>query len=195
MNVLGIIVNGHWKPGIGDPTFIGWLTTGLYSIATVLCGIYAWQMKKNPTVGFHHCLFWSVLFIFLLFLSVNKQLDLQTLFMLTGRNIARAQGWYSYRDAVRMWFIVLFSIFCFLLIFSLIWIFRYALSEYGLALIGLALIIIYIVIRAGANHIHIFGWDPGVSDLNWILEIGGICLIILSTITGILQNKKHQSKE
>ena len=41
VQILGIIVNGHWMTGIGDPTFKGWLITAAYLIASRLVGISA----------------------------------------------------------------------------------------------------------------------------------------------------------
>ncbi len=190
---LGIIVNGHWQPGIGDPTLIGWLTTALYFIATGLCGIYAWRANTFIISSrFRHRLFWWSLFAFMLFLAINKQLDIQSWLMLTGRHIARAQGWYSYRETVRMWFITGVAISGFVLLISLGWIFRYVLRDYGLTLTGIMLIIIYIIIRAGAHHIQIIGWDPGEARFNWILEIGGIILVGLSAALGIFREKKNR---
>ena len=191
MNELAIIVNGHWRPGIGDPTFIGWLTVALYLIAAVLCGIYARKTASITLSGrLRHGLFWWSLFAFMFFLAINKQLDIQSWLMLTGRHIARAQGWYSYRQTVRVWFITAVAIASIALIISLGWIFRHVLRDYGPALVGIILITIYIILRTGAYHFEIFGRDFGRAGLNCILEVGGIILVGLSAALGILRSKK-----
>ncbi|MGB2863248.1 MAG: hypothetical protein WBC05_07980 [Sedimentisphaerales bacterium] len=36
IRILSVIVNGHWRPGIGDPTFMGWLITAAYLTNSIL---------------------------------------------------------------------------------------------------------------------------------------------------------------
>jgi hypothetical protein len=186
---LGVIVNGHWKPGIGDPTIIGWLITGLYLIATILCGICACRSDRISPRHYQHRIFWWALSVFLLLMAFNKQLDLQSWLMLVGRRVARSQGWYSQRKIVKVWFAMGIAAFSLLLITWLGWILRFVLKNYGLAILGIILLFTFIVIRAGSFHIKIFNWDQEVYIHN-ILEISSIVCIGTSALINIFRDKK-----
>lgn len=51
IEALAIIVKGHWRPGIGDPNFLGWVTTIGYFVAAGLCGAYALRARKTDNEG------------------------------------------------------------------------------------------------------------------------------------------------
>ena len=34
---VAVIEDGHWKPGIGDPNVMGWITLAAYVVAGALC--------------------------------------------------------------------------------------------------------------------------------------------------------------
>jgi hypothetical protein len=38
----------HWEPGIGDPTFVGWVTVVAYVIAAYLCWRAARGTARQP---------------------------------------------------------------------------------------------------------------------------------------------------
>ena len=67
----------EWSIGIGDPTFLGWFICFSYFVAVWICGDKALQAKRAND---NHP-FWLAITIFLLFLGINKQLDLQSLFI------------------------------------------------------------------------------------------------------------------
>jgi hypothetical protein len=187
---LGIIVNGHWRLGIGDPTIIGWLITALYLTSTILCGIYAWRSDRTSPVNHQHRIFWWALSVFLLLMAFNKQLDLQSWLMLEGRKMASTQGWYSQRKIVKVWFALGIAAFSLILITWLGWSLRLALKNCGLAIFGLILLFTFIVIRAGSFHLKIFNWDQKVYIHN-ILEISSILCIGTSALINILRDKKQ----
>src|ERR1041385_1829152 len=97
-----------WTPSIGDPTWIGWVTVVAYGIAVLLCvraGMRARQLgvkgrDDSPEVWF---VFAAVLF----FLGINKQLDLQTLLIQAGREVALAESWYQFRRPVQLVFVMI----------------------------------------------------------------------------------------
>jgi len=190
---LSVIVNGHWRPGIGDPTIIGWLITGLYLTATVLCGICAWRSDRISPINHnnHHRIFWWALTVFMLLMAINKQLDLQSWLMLVGRKVARSHGWYSKRKIIKIWFAMGIAAFSLILTTCLIWTFRKILKNYGLAMLGIILLLTFIVIRAGAFHPKIFTWDQEVYIHN-ILEIISIVFISTSALIDILRNKTNR---
>ena len=81
----------HWRPQIGDPTALGWLTVAAYAAATAAC----WRAARR--VGRP----WLAMAVVMGLLCVNKQLDLQSLLTDIGRVTARAQGWYRERRIVQ----------------------------------------------------------------------------------------------
>lgn len=96
-SALGIMVEGTWAPGVGDPTIWGWTVTAGYLLGAVLS---AWcALLSGDTRGGR--LFWLTIGLFLLVLGVNKQLDFQLWLWLTLRQMARDQGWYEYRRVVQ----------------------------------------------------------------------------------------------
>src|SRR5687768_5262697 len=84
----------QWHPGIGDPTFMGWVTVAMYFLAALLCARAAFALPPRSLKS-QERVFWFFLCVVLLFLGVNKQLDLQTWLTLTGKRVAIAQGWYE----------------------------------------------------------------------------------------------------
>ena len=44
--ILSEIVDGRWRPGIGDPTVVGWLTVAAYLVAAFACG---WAAFREPS--------------------------------------------------------------------------------------------------------------------------------------------------
>jgi hypothetical protein len=92
-----------WRPAIGDPEPIGWLITLSYLIVGAFC-VSAGRHQRAISIR-RGCTgypwFWFGLAAFMFALGVNKQLDLQTLLIQIGRNIAKRGGWYSDRNTVR----------------------------------------------------------------------------------------------
>jgi len=98
----------HWRPGIGDPTFMGWLTVVAYFTAVPLCWMAGRSdQRAHPQSGYSsHPRVWFALAILLTLLGFNKQLDLQTWFTLSLKSVAKAQDWYEERRAFQALFIV-----------------------------------------------------------------------------------------
>jgi hypothetical protein len=86
---------GPWSPGIGDPTFVGWLTVALYAVVATMCWRAARECRKQQpkkTVLPLETRLWWFLSICLWVLCINKQLDLQTAFTAIGRIISHRDG-------------------------------------------------------------------------------------------------------
>ena len=81
-------VGGRWVPGIGDPTAIGWITVAGYVLAAGL----AWRNVVAARRTAVPAGFWIALGALVVALGINKQLDLQTWFAQTGRDLSLAQG-------------------------------------------------------------------------------------------------------
>jgi hypothetical protein len=196
MRFLGVIVNGRWQPGIGDPSFMGWLITAAYLIVSFFCGIYARRTYRICSVKFgRHRIFWWSLAAVMLLMGINKQLDFQCLLISIIKKMAQNQQWYSQRQILQVWFIVGVAIFGLILLIWLGWEFRRFWRQYGLVLLGILLLITFIIIRAAPVHYlnKFIGWQPGVV-INSVLEISGIVLIGISALMGIIRRTKPSDK-
>lgn len=170
-------VSARWTPQIGDPTATGWLTVLIYGLGTVMTFLAWRRLPKGQGRGF-----WAVVTLILAFLAVNKQLDLQSAVTMTGKCLARAQGWYDHRRLVQLAFIagVLLALAVGLLagLRSL----RGQMRRNAVALTGLAVLCAFVAIRALSFH-HVdrlIGLrDHGIS-VNFLLENSGLALIVLN---------------
>jgi len=172
----------HWRPGIGDPTFMGWLTVAAYALAALTAWKAALRAKRMPgTVGGSHGTWWLVS-LRMTFLCLNKQLDLQSLFTDIGRVIAWNQGWYQERRELQKWFVIgLLGVSFFGGGFVLVW-FRSFWLKHILLAVGLLFLLTFIVVRAVSfHHIDLLlkSRIAGVK-MNWFLELTGIGLVWLA---------------
>jgi hypothetical protein len=169
---------GRWSPGIGDPTVMGWLTVLLYAIGAWQC--FRLASTHAAVIGRGDARLWRILALALLLLGINKQLDLQSALTELGRMVAAQQGWYAQRHAVQEQFIrgviAVAGIAAIVLTILAYW----AHPATVVALVGSAFLLAFIVIRAASFHhfdVLIRGEYLGLK-LNWILEMGGIGIII-----------------
>lgn len=176
---LAATENGRWHAGIGDATIFGWITVAFYLLAVARCVVKAKASKK---FGGNYQ-FWLYLAVFLLFLGLNKQLDLQSWFTETLKDSAQAHGWYEHRRPVQVVFIValgfgmLIALISFRLFLANTW------RNYKLTWVGIILLCTYILIRAASFHhvdLLIHSEILGLS-INVLMEIGAILLIIVGT--------------
>ena len=198
IRILSVIVNGHWRPGIGDPTFIGWLITAAYLTTSVFCGICARRTDRISLISRsrHHRLFWWSLAVIMLMMGINKQLDLQCLFIAIIKKMAINQGWYSQRRIFQMWFVAGIAIFGLVLLTWLGWKLKRLWRQYGLALFGILLLITFVTIRAAPlNRVAGFPcWQPVMGLINSILELAGIALVGISALMSIYRGTTQAAK-
>jgi hypothetical protein len=178
---------GHWSPGIGDPTVIGWITVVAY-FAAVYCCTVAFRIlakaagdlkrrRRERTV-------WCILAVALALLGVNKQLDLQTAFTEIGRMLAKGEGWYDYRQVVQGLFIVTMGLIGFIALCVLMYMTRTLSPWTKIAVAGSVLIVAFVMIRAASfHHFDAFIQLRVLSlRMNWILELGGIGIILAGAL-------------
>lgn len=187
----GAFESGHWIPGPGDPTPMGWITTIAYLAAALLC---VWAGTTSPVAVETRALdgpraFWFTLGGIMLALAVNKQLDLQMWFWQTGRNFTRLHGLYGERRLIQfgsMGAIVALSLGVF------IYLRRRKLEpnrHFAIALFGVLFTFCFVIVRAISIH-HVdaaLGLHIGGVKINWILENGGILLVIVAALLAIRQ--------
>jgi peptidoglycan/LPS O-acetylase OafA/YrhL len=185
---------GRWKPGIGDPSVIGWVTVVAYLIAAWYCyrlvrgPLFRWKEREERL--------WQILALGLLFLGINKQLDLQTALTEAGRLMAREQGWYSERSIVQ----VAFLFFLFVLgMAGAVAVFRLTrtTSRYAqIAALGAVLLISFVIMRATSFHNvdHMLGEKLAGMRFNWIFELGGILIILVSARQRLSERGRAQER-
>ena len=98
---MAACVGERWSLKIGDPTVVGWLTVALYAVCAVLGFMTLMRVKDT-----RERIFWGLVALAMLFLGVNKQLDLQSMLTAAGRCLSQLQGWYEERRVFQRDFII-----------------------------------------------------------------------------------------
>jgi hypothetical protein len=173
----------RWSPGIGDPTWVGWFTVFAYFVAFLLClrvGLKAAQETPWPrrTVAA-----WCSLAALLLFLCINKQLDLQSLLTQTVRDHALAHGWHPARRYYQIRFmagLALGSVIAAVLL--MISAFRARSLWTRVACLGTILLMAWILLRASSFHLvdQRLAFKFWSMNYNWIAELTPIAMISLA---------------
>lgn len=170
----------QWSPGLGDNNIMGWLTVLVYLVAGVL-SLRAARAMAEDALSRRERLFWAIAGAVMLFLAVNKQLDLQSLVTMIGRCHSQLAGWYNDRRAVQKLFILLVAAGGLGAVGLLALLLRGILNRVWLALLGLGFVCLFVVIRAASFH-HV---DILISStvlgfkMNWALELPGPLMVIL----------------
>jgi hypothetical protein len=180
--LLAATENGNWHLGIGDPTPVGWITAFAYLAASLACAM-VWtgdrRARRHGRPG--SPVFWLTLSLLLLFLGINKQLDLQTLLNDIGRRKARAEGWYGNRRYYQTMFIGAVTVAGLFAIGLFSWLARKQWKRSLLGLIGTVFLFVFVLIRASSIH-HVdvaLQWKFAGAKWNWILELSGIAVVLL----------------
>lgn len=184
MIALQILAQYRWRPSIGDPSVVGWLTVAAYAVAAWLALSVAFQTVPGDAVNRARRRLWLGVAGLMAFLCLNKQLDLQTLVTDIGRFIATDQGWYEQRGGVQKGFVLAVVT---VSVFASVWFawrFRAFWTRNKLLIFGLELLLTFIVVRAISfhhfdiiNQSRFFGFR-----LNSVLELGGIALVSLAAV-------------
>ncbi len=194
MTNLNLLEQIKWRPTIGDPTLMGWITVAAYFLcAAVTLKLYFSSQNIFPReVAVKQKQFWLCLGLIMLFLGINKQLDLQSLLTATGRYFAHKDGWYAQRRNVQVIVIIgiLISLTTAMVCFMLH--FKPLLKTNWLAITGLAFLLIFIAVRATSFH-HM---DALINTrllnmrMNWILELSGITGVAIPAISFLIPKRK-----
>ncbi len=174
----------HWRPAIGDPTIMGWVTVAAYFLTAAASFFRAVDQRDGRNGKF-----WMALGLFLLILGVNKQFDLQSLCTDIGRVIARRQGWYGDRRAFQFIFVMILFVATMSIVFTTFVMLRASLRQLALPCAGVALLLGFIVIRAASFHHvdRVIRMELSGVRINWILELGGIGIILASALSGFFR--------
>jgi hypothetical protein len=165
---------GRWELGIGDPTVMGWTTVAAYFGAMWLC--YRCKSTVSDSLGIR---FWFYMSLAMAFLGINKQLDLQTWFTQTGRDLALEYGWYERRRLVQIIFIGWLAL-AVSVLHARLWVWLKALDQHArLASLGIVMLGIFVVVRAVSFH-HVdklLGFRIESVKMNVLLELSGIGVV------------------
>ena len=181
--LLAVMVDGAWRPGIGDPTVVGWVTVVAYLAAAVGCFRAAWREplpdgrgRTGPSPS------WLMLAVLMVALGINKQLDLQTLVTEVGRGLFRERGLYERRRTYQAAFILAVALTGAGLLAAFLRASRRSLRHRWLALVGMMFLLGFVVIRASSfHHVNVLlAARLGGLKWNWIFELGGIAAIGLA---------------
>lgn len=172
-----------WRPTIGDPSFMGWFTVVAYGVGAVLAALAARQKANSGSeVERRESRLWLAVAGGMVFLCVNKQLDLQSLFTDIGRIFARHQGWYQQRREYQRFFVAGVILGAGIFGWWSIQRFRTFWARHTLLAGGLLFLLTFIVVRAISFHhfedflrFHAFG-----AKMNWVMELTGIFLVCLA---------------
>ncbi len=188
-------IRGEWHLGIGDPTPMGWFIAFAY-MAVCAGGAILWNNERKAKSRGQTAspLFWFVLTVSLLFLGINKQLDLQTLLNDIGRRMARSEGWYDQRKTYQAIFIAAVAACGLFVLGVFLWLARRQWKRDFIALLGTVFLYVFVLIRASSIH-HVdvmlhwrfLGWN-----WNWVLELGGIVVVGIGALRAWIYQRKSE---
>jgi hypothetical protein len=178
-----------WHPQLDNPNFLGWLVVVFYLVAAFACG---WIALKSGKVVSEGSSLWWVLAVVLLFLGINKQLNLQTLLIVMGRRAALAGGWYRHRRFAQGVFCVVLALLGLGFLAFFISSAKRFIERNRLAFTGVVVLLIFVILRAlTINHANeLVGVDLKDSHWAWILELSGSTLIALSAAAAIKSSNR-----
>ncbi len=163
----------------GDHSLFGWATVLLYFVSAIRTGFKAKLNYYNK----ENCYFWLSLTVLLIFLGLNKQLDLQSNLTDWLRTSAKRHGWYEQRRAYQSLFLTITGLAIPILLLSLRVFLYHSWQRYKLTWVGIVLLLIFITVRAASfHHVDIIFYQT-IGSLRYYqaLELLAISLIIVST--------------
>lgn len=177
---------------IGDPTLAGWLIFFAYLALVYRCYL---QYVTAKTEGSDHY-FWLVIGVFLLLLCINKQLDFQTVFESSMKDLAKSHGWYEQRRMMQTVFIAILSMSLLAALLVLRNVLANACRQHKAVCLGVFLLCVFIVLRAAAfNHLSFLNtstfWGFNAHSL---LELPAICVMFYGTFTRHFSGKKTETQ-
>lgn len=168
-----------------DHSFFGWATVLLYVLGSLRTGYKAKLTLKNK----ESCYFWLGLTLLLIFLGLNKQLDLQSSLTEWLRALAKAHGWYEQRRLYQLLFISAMGLAIPVLLVALRLFLYHSWQRYKLTWLGIVLLLIFVMVRAASFHHVDLVFYQSIGSLRYYqaLEMLAISLIIAGTF---YENKK-----
>ncbi len=179
----------RWRPGIGDPTVMGWLTVVAYAVAAI-ASFFAVRSGSGRGVAWdapvRRRIWWTV-GVLMVLLCINKQLDLQSLLTDLGRAFSKQQGWYDQRRGFQKVFVIAVLLCAGVLVGWSVWRCRAFWKTHPMLACGLTVLLTFIVVRAiSFHHVDVLLRSEVMGiRINCILELGGIGLIGVAALREI----------
>jgi hypothetical protein len=170
----------------GHLTALGWTTFALYLIAALLSFRAATVSRFRNSAALGRI--WVGLGVILAALGLNKPLNLQTLLIQLGRQIAGAGHLLAFRAEFHVIFFLGFMLAIIAVLVLVMFRLRCQIGRFGrqlpLAAGGCVLVCAYIVIRvASIDRVdRMLGFDLERIPFLWLLEAGGLLLIIVQAL-------------
>jgi len=171
----------------GHLTVLGWTNFALYLVAALLAFRAAFVSSRLPWSS-ETGRVWVWLGVILAMLGLNKQLDLQTLLIKLGRQIAGKENLSANRAELHVLFFLGFILGIIALFVAVRFRLPGHIGRFGrqlpLAAVGCVLVCAYIVIRAASiDRVDLMlGFDFERIPFLWLLEAGGLLLIITQAL-------------
>lgn len=181
---MDFIYQIRWRPGIGDPSFMGWLTVAAYAFGMLTSWLAAGRAARAPGLAPGSRGMWLLVTMLMCFLCLNKQLDLQSLATDIGRVLSKEQGWYKQRRSFQLWFVLGLGALSFLATVAMVIRYRTFWKTHYLLASGIVFLVTFVAIRAVSFH-HVdvlLKTRVGGMKINWFLELTGIFLIWLAAM-------------
>ena len=179
-----------------DTSLIGILTVVAYLTAAILCGLLAFRAARvfQDAYTRQHRLIWGLLSLVMLFLGINKELDLQTWFTNTIKELAWMGGWYEVGQTMQVWFIGGLALVGSIVGVGMLWYMRHVWRHYWLLSLGILFIARFVVVRAAGFYgveIPRLSQFTGGIQINWLLELLGASVIALAAGINLWRGKKE----
>ena len=200
MNIIDDVINAvekvEWSFESHDP-FWAWFIVGMYLLAAFLClrALFCSQRSLFPDIIKKKSrIFWAFLFIIMLFLACNKQLDIQTYITAVGREVAHAQGWYEQRRTIQKEVVLTLILVVLLFLFYMFYMVYNLPTANKIAMIGALFTFAFIGMRALSFH-HVDHYVGRVIlgvKMHILIEICGGVIVSLGALLSVMTLSKWE---
>jgi hypothetical protein len=159
------------------------LTVIIYLVASLLClfcAVSAQQIFQASNTRLH-AFIWLGLAGVMLFLGINKQLDLQSWFTAVIKAIAWEQGWYSSGQRAQVYFLAGFGLVGLTTLVGISWLVRHQWRHYVLLILGFLFILRFIFVRIGTFYGITL---PELSNYTGGVRVNGLLEMVGATVIG-----------
>lgn len=168
-----------------DSSLLAWLTVVAYLIAAALCEIVSVRAEYIFRDAYirQHRLIWGLLSLVMLFLGINKELDLQTWFTNIIKELAWNGGWYEAGRAMQGVFIGGLALVGLVVGLGMLWYMRRVWRHYWLLSLGVLFLARFVVVRAAGFYgveLPRLSEFTGGFQINWLLEFLGASVIAVA---------------
>lgn len=178
-----VMTPAGWRPGVGDPDFLGWAITVTYVLVAGLCAWAYRAERQGGSLRRRHLAtgrpaLWLALAGVLVFFGLNKQFDFQELIVATGKDVVASAGLAGHKTAVVAGFVAVMGLAgaaaatLMLAYVGRLW------RRYLLAFVGAAYLGTFVVARA-ASHLPVLDRinHRYLDAMHLVLELGSLIII------------------